>query len=206
MSGCFPVGNDCYCDCHKTWNSVIPPKCYCTCRFRQYWTSDTGSETLALCKHGKPVKFGCTACYAESHDEEEEPKCKCGCHIGAGEDLGCCECTVLVAIRKLNNTISELGTLIHDETHDRGNIWSRLEYLEAFENCITKAPHPRLLNERLTKVEAICKSRTENKKEWKSFDCIVCKIYLGDYEESGFNPRPASEFICNKCLNSLISK
>lgn len=205
MSGCQPTGDPrCYCLCHRPWHGTLPPPCYCTCRFQTIWNSST-IETLALCKHGKPVKFGCTACYAESH-EEEEPKCKCGCHIGAGEDLGCCECTVLVAIRKLNNSLSELGTLVHDETHDRGNIWSRLEYLESFENRMVIEPHPRSLHERLAKIEAIFKSRTENKKEWKSFNCIICKIYLGDYEESGFNPRPTSEFICNECLNSLISK
>jgi chromosome segregation ATPase len=98
-----------------------------------------------------------------------------------------------------NDKITELETLIHDETHDRGNIWSRLEYLENFEDSIKKAPHPRLLDERLKNLESIRDSRIENN-NGILYKCEECGIPLFEAMIKDIKLHNDFNVICHKCF------
>ena len=172
MSGCFP--SQCYCFCHKGIES-IKNKCYCTCSVNPStggracieWPQSSKLDRMEMLEkiNNNLVK---------RIEELEKPKQHCIDPDAMAEiqkrfydlEQGYDHCQD--GIDKCFERITELETLIHDETHNRGNIWSRLEYLEVFEQSIVKAPHPRLLNDRLTKLEADRDSR--------SLSCVHCGI------------------------------
>ncbi len=103
---------------------------------------------------------------------------------------------------KASAKMENLKTLIHDETHDRGNIWSRLEYLENFEDSIKKAPHPKLLNARLKELEAICASRIANE-NGILYKCEKCDIPVFESTIKDIKLHNDFNVICHGCFCKL---
>src|SRR5579864_5073140 len=68
MSGCTP--SICTCDCHKAFGSIEAVVCNCKCwKTEVVITTTSGVETLALCVHGKPVKYGNCFLRAQEHKD-----------------------------------------------------------------------------------------------------------------------------------------
>lgn len=135
--------------------------------------------------------------------------CHCICHTKYVEDCYCScrfrsawknkesQQTMPDKFAELHERITALEALLHDESHERGNIWSRLEYLEAFDESLMKAQHPRLLQERIATLE-----KAKDRK-WRKIYCVLCNKYLADYVKEEIQIEELCHCICFDCHAKL---
>lgn len=127
------------------------------------------------------------------------------------------------------NTLDSFENTIGDGKNDRGNITTRLEYLENFEQSLVKAQHPKLLQDRINKIEewiefrklddkeglrlykdlrnriekidSIRDSRTAN--EDTTYVCHFCHTNVLRIGGNDIKPLKALRILCEKCFNNL---